>query len=227
MNLAYDHAAMMVQRIYDKRIEGPPVLDLASHFPDAGKFVGSWREIRAEALAVAADLQGVPRFHEIMREQVDISANDGRDWRVFMLKAYGIEHPQNMARCPSLTALVSGIPDVLSASISFLAPGKHIPVHRGPFRGVLRFHLGLSMPRSADGTPAAVLKIADAEYRIADGECLLWDDTYPHEVWNSSNQVRTALLLDVRRRHLPTDMELFSRLLIAVVRAGIRLRGLS
>lgn len=226
MNFAYERAANLVQHIYDRRISAPPILDAETYFPDAAKFEGSWRKIRDEALAVAAALQAVPRFHEIMPEQADISGNDNRDWRVFILKAYGIEHPQNMARCPALAALVSGSPDVLSASISFLAPGKHIPRHRGPFRGVLRFHLGLSMPRRVDGALAAVLNIADTDYWIADGQGLLWDDTYPHEVWNRSDRVRTALVLDVRRRHLPIDMELFSRLLIATARAGIRLRGL-
>ena len=59
---------------------------------------------------------------------------------MFILKAYGAEFPRNMAVCPTLAALVTASPDVLSASISFLAPGKHLPVHRGPFRGVLRFY---------------------------------------------------------------------------------------
>lgn len=227
MNLFYDRAANAIRQIYDRRIVGPPVLDLDSHFPDARRFVGSWRKIRDEALVVGARLRDVPRFHEVMPEQTPISASDGRDWRLFILKAYGTEVPRNMARCPTLAALVSAAPDVVSASISFLAPGKHIPQHRGPFRGVLRFYLSLSMPRSADGRPAAVLKIADSEYRIADGDCLLWDDTYPHEVWNGSNEVRTVLLLDVRRRGMPVDMELLSRMLMAIARVGVRFRGVA
>jgi aspartate beta-hydroxylase len=132
-----------------------------------------------------------------------------------------------MAACPRLAAIVAASPDVLSASLSFLAPGKHIPQHRGPFRGVLRFYLVLSMPLLADGRPAAVLKIADQEYRLVDGDYLLWDDTYPHEVWNESDQVRIVLLLDVRRGDMPLDMRLFSAMLMSVVRAGIRWRGVS
>ena len=119
---------------------------------------------------MAQQMHRVPRLHEIMREQTSISANDNRDWRMFILKAYGAELPRNMEVCPTLTASVTASPDVLSASISFLAPGKHIPVHRGPFRGVLRFYLVLSMPLASDGRPAAVLKIAGAEHRLADGE---------------------------------------------------------
>jgi aspartate beta-hydroxylase len=144
---------------------------------------------------------------------------------MFIIKAYGVEVPANQARCPALAAIVAAAPEVLSASISFMAPKKHIPAHRGPFRGVLRFYLGLSMPRLADGRPGAVLKVADRDYRLQEGEYMLWDDTFPHEVWNESDQIRAVLLLDVWRPGMPADMELFSRALIAIVRAGMRIRG--
>ena len=221
----YESIGNVVRRIYDMRIEGPPVLDVATNFPSSGRFSCAWQSIRDEVQAVAQQIHRVPRFHEIMREQTSISANDNRDWRMFILKAYGAGFPRNMAVCPTLAELVTASPDVLSASISFLAPGKHIPVHRGPFRGVLRFYLVLSMPRAADGRPAAVLKIAGTEHRLADGEYLLWDDTFPHEVTNDSDEVRTVLLLDVWRRGMPLDMRLFSHLLIFIVRVMARLRG--
>lgn len=227
MSSLYDRAAAVARYIYDRRIVGPAVFDPSANFPDAAKYVAAWREIRDEALRVADNLGRVPRFHEIMPEQAEISDNDHRDWRMFILKAYGARVPQNIAQCPKLAALVAASPDVLSASISFLAPHKHVPPHRGPFRGILRFYLGLAMPQLADGRPAAVLKIADQEYRIGDGESLLWDDTYVHEVWNGGDALRTVLLLDVRRRGMPIDMELLSTLLIATVRAGVTLRGVA
>jgi aspartate beta-hydroxylase len=223
----YDRTATIIRQIYDRRITTPPVLDMESNFPDGRKFAAAWQAIREEALTVGRRLQEVPRFHEIMREQTAISANDGRDWRLFILKAYGIENPQNMEACPMLASVVAAAPDVLSASISFMAPNKHIPAHRGPFRGVLRFYLPLVMPKAGDGLPAAVLKIDGSEYRLADGQCMLWDDTYPHEVWNPSEEVRIVLLLDVRRPNMPIDMALFSGVLMTIVRWGIRFRGLS
>lgn len=223
----YDRTASLIRTIYDRRISTPAVLDLDGNFPGWEKFADNWEAIRDEALAVGRQLSQVPRFHEIMREQTAISANDGRDWRLFILKAYGIENPKNVAACPVLASIVAGEPDVISASISFMAPNKHIPSHRGPFRGVLRFYLPLVMPRLADGSPAAVLKIDGQEYRLSDGDCLLWDDTYPHEVWNRSEQIRTVLLLDVRRPNMPIDMAVFSGFLMTVVRWGIRIRGLS
>ena len=141
MKSLYESAGNIIRQIYDRRIDGPPVLDTAVAFPSAQKFFGAWQSIRDEAVVVAQQMHRVPRFHEIMREQTAISANDLRDWRMLILKAYGAEFPRNMAACPNLAALVAAAPEVLSASISFLAPHKHIPVHRGPFRGVLRFYL--------------------------------------------------------------------------------------
>jgi aspartate beta-hydroxylase len=221
----YEQSANLVRQVYDRRIEGPPVLDAAEHFPDVARFAGAWRAIRDEAMALAERVQAIPRFHEIMPEQTDISANDGRDWRMFILKAYGVENTRNMGACPTLASIVAEAPDVLSASLSFMAPGKHVPAHRGPFRGVIRFYLGLSVPKLEDGTPAALLKIDGEEYRIGDGQWLLWDDTYFHEVWNRGDTLRSVLLLDVWRRTMPLDMRLLSRALIAAVAAGVRLRG--
>jgi aspartate beta-hydroxylase len=225
MGVWYNLASGAVRAIYDARISTPAVLDSREYFPAAQRFVDAWPELRAEALLLAERLQTVPRFHELMSEQADISANDGRDWRMYLLKVYGVPVQSHLAACPRLAELVASEPDVLSATLSFLAPGKHIPRHRGPFRGILRFQLGLSMPVAGDGRPAAVLALDDREHRIGDGECLLWDDTYPHEVWNRSEQTRIALLLDVRRRGMSRDLAVLSRALIAVAGVMARRRG--
>jgi len=213
----------VVRSVYDARIGTPPILDTDLYFPSAKDFVAKWRGIRDEALAVRLDK--VPRFHELMKEQADISANDGRDWRMFIMRAYGIDVPDNLACCPTIAGLIENQPEVMSCALSFLAPGKHVPKHRGPFRGILRFHLILAMPRTPSGDVAAVLEIDGKPYRLADGDCLLWDDTFPHEVWNKSDEVRVALLLDVWRRAMPYDMEVLSRLVVGAVRLGMRWTG--
>ncbi|GLQ88410.1 aspartyl/asparaginyl beta-hydroxylase domain-containing protein [Dyella flagellata] len=225
MSLLYDLSANAVRRLYDARIDTPPVLDTGVYFPAATRFAEAWQALRDEALAVATHIQAIPRFHEVMPAQTPISANDGRDWRVYLLKVYGTGFPRHMAACPILAQLIASTPDVLSATLSFLAPRKHIPPHRGPFRGVLRFQLGLSVPVDSEGRPAAVLTLDGREHRVGDGEHLLWDDTYYHEVWNHSDEPRIALLLDVRRRHMPIDMRLLSGALIASVGMAARLRG--
>jgi aspartate beta-hydroxylase len=221
---AYDLLVGAVRRLYDHRIATPAVLDAASCFPEAERFRGCWRGIRDEALAVARDLLAVPRFHELLPDQAGISANDDRDWRMFVLKVYGVPLARNLERCPLLAGLLARTPDVLSAAFSFLAPGKHIPEHHGPFRGVLRFHLGLSVPPDGDGRVGTVMRVDGVDHRIGEGDQLLWDDTYRHEVWNRAREVRVALLLDVRRRSMPRELRLLSRALIGGVGLAMRWR---
>ncbi|AZO01947.1 MULTISPECIES: aspartyl/asparaginyl beta-hydroxylase domain-containing protein [unclassified Mesorhizobium] len=225
MTGAYDLGTDLVRRIYEKRIDAPAILDAGTHFPNAAKFAAAWQDIRDEALA--AKLNKAPRFHDIMPEQADISANDGLDWRMFVLKAYDMTVPENLARMPVLSRLLTECPEVKSAAVSFLAPRKHIPPHRGPFRGIMRFHLGLAIPKQPDGHPATIMMINHEERRIADGECMLWDDTFEHEVMNNSDQPRVALLLDVWRPQMPLDMEILSRVIVRGVQVGMRCRGVS
>ncbi len=221
----YDRAVAAVRGIYDRRIHTPAILDADHFFPKAAHFLAAWRDIRREALAVAETLPQIPRFHDLMPEQTDISAADGRDWRMFIMKAYGLRLEPNLARCPTVADLLAATPEAVSAVFSFLAPGKHIPAHRGPFRAILRFHLMLSMPTDASGAPACELRIDGVPYRIGEGQSLLWDDTYPHEVCNRSDRVRIALLLDVWRKDMPPDVALMSHALMGAARLWLRWRG--
>jgi aspartate beta-hydroxylase len=223
----YDRAIELLRGLYDRRISGPPVLDLARNFPGYRHFADAVPRLRDEALQVAQTLQAVPRFHEIMPQQASISNRDPRDWRLLIVKAYGVTVKANARRCPQLSALVAADPDVLSAALSFLGPGKQVPEHRGPFRGILRFYLGLSVPVDAQLRPGSVLTIDKTEHRIASGQSLLWDDTFAHAVRNDTDTVRIALLLDIRRRGMPWDLEVLSRILIAATGVAVRLRRIS
>ena len=224
MSRLYDLGVDVVRGLYDLRIHAPAQLNSEVEFPEGRRFAEQWPTLRAEAGEVMCQLQRVPRFHELMEAQVDISANDGRDWRMFVLKAYGVPIAPNLAACPTLATLLDRTPQVLSACLSFVAPGKHIPVHRGPFRGVLRFHLGLIVPPDADGRPGTVLWVDGVAHRIGEGDTLLWDDTYPHELHNASDGVRVALLLDVWRPRMPADMQWLTRAITLTARAAVRWR---
>ena len=41
----YESIGTVVRRVYDLRIEGPPVLDVATNFPSAERFFCAWRSI--------------------------------------------------------------------------------------------------------------------------------------------------------------------------------------
>ena len=83
-----------------------------------------------------------------------------------------------------------------AACFSILSPGKHIPPHRGPYKGVLRYHLGLKVP---EPTERCRIRVDDEVEHWEEGESLVFDDTYNHEVRNETSGERAILFLDVKR----------------------------
>ena len=127
----YDRTVAAVQQLYARGISTAAILDTDQYFPGAATFQTHWQEIRNEAAHVAENLLSIPLFHDLVPNQESISAQDERDWRMFVLKAYGIPVSRNLRRCPVLANLLAEDPSVLSAAFSYLAPGKHIPEHSG------------------------------------------------------------------------------------------------
>ena len=80
---------------------------------------------------------------------------------------------------------------------SILAPGKHIPPHTGPYKGVLRYHLGLLSARARGSARHPRRRPRSRTGR--EGESLVFDDTYEHEAWNDTDETRVVLFLDVVR----------------------------
>ena len=82
-----------------------------------------------------------------------------------------------------------------------LMPGTRLRAHCGPTNARLRAHLGLVVPegniriRCGDEPPR----------RWAEGEVLVFDDSYEHEVWNETDQPRLVLILDLWHPMLDTD----------------------
>jgi aspartate beta-hydroxylase len=225
MSRAYDFGCRAVSALYDRAIATPPILDLNRYFSDHELFAHNWRRIREECLGTLQDVGSVPQFHELMEEQRPLSTHGDKYWRLFVLKAYGSNHRRNQTKCPITASLLKQAPSVLSATFSILEGRKHIPVHRGPFRGVLRYHLGLVIPARADGTSSNRLKIDGNGYELREGAELLWDDTYPHEAWNDSEQVRAVLMLDVMRPGMSLPLRWVTLAIITLVRLWIMIKG--
>ncbi len=205
--------ARALRTVYGCWIHTPPILDADKYFPEARELEKNWRVIREEAIELLKDIERIPRLHELLKDQARISANDPYYWRLFILRAYGSDQTINQTRCPETTRLIRSIPNITSAAFSLLECGKHIPAHRGPYRGILRYHLALIVPLDRTGNPACVLRLADQRYFWREGDGLLWDDTYEHEVWNNGRGPRVVLLLDVKRRGMASGLQVIHNFL--------------
>jgi beta-hydroxylase len=83
-----------------------------------------------------------------------------------------------------------------TAFFSILSPRKHIPDHRGPYKGVLRYHLALMIPEPRE---SCRIRVDDQFAHWDEGKSLLFDDSYDHEAWNDSDGIRVVLFMDVIR----------------------------
>lgn len=214
--------ATMIQNLFSKHIATPAVLDIHEYFPAANEFISEWQQIRDEALALTTDIEGIPKFHELLESQTRISTEGYGNWRVFIPRAYGHDIEKNMQKCPTLAKLLRQHPNVTAANISIIDPRKTIPAHKGPFKGIVRFSLGLCVPNTETNEPGVVLTLDGKDYRTGEGDWLLWDDTYEHAVRNETDEHRIVLLLDVFRVNMPFHLKLLSKLFIKLAGHAVK-----
>ena len=189
-------------------VANDPVLDVRD-FAWTGMLRDHWRAIRDEAVAAALD--DAPSLATISPDHRAI-AQVGK-WRSFFLWGYGYPIDDNLARCPQTRTLVERIPGLNSAFFSILAPGSHIPAHRGVTKGLITCHLALIVPRDGD----VRMRVADRIVRWSEGETLVFDDTYDHEVWNDTDGTRVVLLVQFERP-LKNPGKWFADLFLGLVR---------
>jgi len=225
MASVYEASTGVLRRLYDVQVRTPPVLEKSRYFPGHTDFEREWPAIRAECVALMGEMGAIPEFHDLMAEQAELSRYGGRFWRMFILRAYGADHRGNQAQCPALRWLLQIHPEVTSATFSILEGGKHIPAHRGPFRGILRYHLPLVIPQGRDGKPSNRLRVDGETHALEEGRGILWDDTYEHEAWNDSGAVRAVLLLDVFRPEQPLGLRWLTHAVVFTVGLVWRVTG--
>jgi aspartyl/asparaginyl beta-hydroxylase (cupin superfamily) len=173
-----------------------------------------WKTIRAELDEVLAYRDDLPNFQDISVDQASITDDDG--WKTYFFFAYGFRSEANCARCPQTAALLDAIPGLTTAFFSILSPGKHIGEHRGPWRGVLRYHLALKVPEPAS---AAGISVGGEVAHWEEGRSLLFDDGYEHFAWNDTDGVRVVLFVDVIRPLRPPADQLNRSLIWAIGRS--------
>lgn len=174
-------------------IPNDPVLDPAL-FPWAEPLRREWRSIRAELDALLRRRDELPRFQDISPDQMRISPDDL--WRTFVFCGFGHRFALARELCPETSRLLDRVPRLENAFFSILAPGKHVPTHRGVTKGMVRSHLALKVPVDAEH---CTMQVADERCVWREGELLFFDDTYPHSVANDTREERAVLLFDFER----------------------------
>jgi len=150
--------------------------------------------LKKEMHRVLARIDDLPAFHEISPDQKSITTDE--KWKIFPFYAYGIDNEEMKKECPETIQLLATIPGIKTAMYSILMPGKKIPPHRGPYRGILRLHISLLVPTDYQ---ACRIRVGSEIRPWKADSCMIFDDGYEHQVWNDTQQTRVILFVDFLR----------------------------
>ena len=174
-------------------VEDKPFLSNAQ-FPFLEKFSENWEQIAAEARTILKNRDAIPAFQEISPEQ-HLIAKD-KSWRTFFFYGFGQQVKKNCKQAPFTTSMLEQVPNIEIAWFSILAPGYHIPPHKGVTKGILRAHLGLLIPKEQENCK---IRVDNEIQHWEPGKVFVLDDTFEHEVWNNTDEERVILIFDFDR----------------------------
>ena len=169
-------------------------LDWKEVIPEAQILIDNFDDIKAEVAEVMKDYDNIPEFDKIDDKQDRLANSDNKKWKTFMFKFYDEYNEENCKKCPKTSELLKQLPLDL-AMFSIMEKGKVLVPHQGPWRGLLRMHLGIDIPEGARIT------VDDEDYYWKEKEIVLFDDTFTHSVENPNGR-RVVLFMDLKRTHI-------------------------
>lgn len=155
-------------------------------FPVTRELESHFTEIKAEALKVQTGY-----YYEE-------AENIGRtgSWQVCMFYEQGRRNDRVCSMCPTSTAVIDGNDSIRRTAgliyLSRMAPHTHVAAHQARGNIRVRCHLALRVPRGD-----CAIRVGDRVHHWEEGKCIVFDDTFEHEVWNRTDEERLVLLIDL------------------------------
>jgi beta-hydroxylase len=177
----------------NSRLGAPAFFDPAL-FPWIPRLEAATPAIRRELDALLGHFDHLPNFQDLSPDQRFLTTDSG--WKTYFFYAYGIPIWKSHRRCPETVRALRAIPGMKTAFFSILAPRKRLPVHRGPYKGVLRLHLALRIPEPRE---QCGIRVGGEVRHWDEGKAIVFDDCLSHEAWNDTDGVRVVLFVDIVR----------------------------
>lgn len=157
-----------------------------SEVPLAAELESLWPQLQEELAA------GIARMRLEPYHQVDSPFLDRDHWYAANLLIPGWSERPYAHLFPKLLRALAQTPELAEVvAVSRLEPGGHIAPHCGPWNVRLMIHLGISVPG------ACRIRVRRESRRWRVGGCLVFDDSFEHECWNTDTQTRTVVLLNI------------------------------
>lgn len=154
------------------------------------------RYLESHAACIREEVIGFVASHgEAFSDVEEPLVERGGQWQEFVFFEAGIRSERAARLLPATSAILDGLPaDVREAGVvmlSRLAPNTHIVAHCGETNERLRLHLGIAVPSEA------VMRVGRETLRWQVDKCIVFDDSFEHEVWNFGNEERIVLIVDL------------------------------
>ncbi|MEO6504223.1 MAG: aspartyl/asparaginyl beta-hydroxylase domain-containing protein [Jatrophihabitantaceae bacterium] len=165
-------------------------------YPWVAALEGSFAEIRQEFLT---QYQGGLNRHP---EAEQLAASGA--WSTYHFYRMAQPFPDHLSSCPATAAALAQVPGIEGAGMAYfsaMAPGTTVKPHCGFVNARIRCHLGLVVP------PGCWMRVGGERRSWSEGSCLVFDDSFEHEVQISDDGYRAVLLLDAWHPDLtPTEI---------------------
>ena len=158
-------------------------------FPFAAKLEAGYPAIRSEVLANLKQRSSLAR-----EDQNNRLAVEDNQWRLLHLKKPSTSnYTSESLFFPETMKIIEGCgEDFLLVKFSAIVPGTHIKAHTGPSNDRLRVHLCVVH------TGGARMRVGTEWRTWKEGEVVIFDSSWEHEVYHDGPDNRIVLILDIQ-----------------------------
>lgn len=172
----------------------------ARDYPAARLLEENFEMVREEAAGVRDEAR--VDYSSVLRND-----QAARTWTIYLLYHLGTNVEPVAGTCPRTLALVQSLPRACTAYtwgdfvFSAMNGGTHLRPHCSIDNLRVRIHLGITIPGDCS------MRVDTETRSWQEGKCLLFEDSFEHEVWNRSPARRVILIADLWHPDL-TDIEI-------------------
>jgi len=203
---------------YVPGLPAAPYLD-REMFPWVQAMEGSTAAIQDELRRLLPSTEGRERvFGTAALESVNLRGSAGPpSWNGYYFYRYGVRREDNCQACPATAAALAAVPlchirtHAPEVLFSVFTAGTHLLPHRGVTNSRLVAHLPLLIPADC------ALRVGGELHEWQEGRVVIFDDTYEHEAWNRSAEIRVVLIFDIWNPQLTEVEQAAISLLVAAM----------
>lgn len=179
-------------------------------FPWTKNFINELPTIQKEFFAYQK-LHSIPEYQSIN----PISSGKTKGWHSLFLRIFGHD-TANLKHFPKTKELINQCP-CTTAYFSLLKPGTKIKPHVGIYKGVIRYHLSIKIPKDWKN---CWIKVDGKRLHWRENSHLMFDDMFEHSVENNTNQERVVLFLDIKRDFKNTWLNLVNHIMLKFIKSN-------